>query len=611
MKINEGIFDQHTFKAIFMAGVPGAGKSSIAKKIQSSTGLKLVDFDEISEFFLNHKKRTFTNDEIANKLTKKMSLFINGRLGMIIDKTSQDYQHICDLRSTLEVMGYQCAMVYVNTDLDIAKQRVLTRFNLTKRNVDPDYIDTVFKKLTSNIGKFQANFGNDFIVIDNTEKFNMSDIQKRINAFLSRDDINIAKKWKSNYSYKSNIREDDNSYKMDHQAPDKESGAPLYDLTANGIYPADVYSSNGCRYYSDGSNLDRGAYHLIMANKGAVNKRITIYRAVPKHIKGTINPGDLVSISQRYAQDHGKREFKHYKTLKKIVSTRDIFTSGDSFLEWGYDPQPIDYNKTYLRKAEVIQQKIEQLKKGDTIKFINLRPIDPFYNKTEDAIKKLTVDRNNYLQMADTHKINEVTVTEAYPSSFSMSEFQSIRSFIGKKKYADKLLTRLAAGSSRIVYQIDKTKVLKLAKNKKGLHQNNTETDYVIQHSPIVAKVINYDTENDFPFWVEMELAIPLTRSKKRFESLLGLKLENIEQYLWYVGSHTKQSKFNPPKNLVELQNNEWLSELIDLAMGFDMPIPGDFGRLSSYGEVKRNGKSVVVLIDYGLTNSIRKSYYS
>ena len=36
----------------------------------------------------------------------------------------------------------------------------------------------------------------------------------------------------------------------------------------------------------------------------------------------------------------------------------------------------------------------------------------------------------------------------------------------------------------------------------------------------------------------------------------------------------------------------------------------GDFGRISSYGEVNRNGKDKVVLTDYGLTEDIFKNFY-
>jgi hypothetical protein len=51
---------------------------------------------------------------------------------------------------------------------------------------------------------------------------------------------------------------------------------------------------------------------------------------------------------------------------------------------------------------------------------------------------------------------------------------------------------------------IDNQKVIKIAKNKKGLAQNSVEAEAYIQNYDIVARVFDTD-RNDF--WVEMELA--------------------------------------------------------------------------------------------------------
>ena len=63
----------------------------------------------------------------------------------------------------------------------------------------------------------------------------------------------------------------------------------------------------------------------------------------------------------------------------------------------------------------------------------------------------------------------------AYPTSFNMEEFKSIRSFADRVKYCEQRLKKLGAGSSRRVYQIDNEKCLKLAKNGKGIGQNIEE----------------------------------------------------------------------------------------------------------------------------------------
>jgi len=195
------------------------------------------------------------------------------------------------------------------------------------------------------------------------------------------------------YVSKKNISED---YKGEHQASGKE-GAPLHDLTHNGVYPKDVYSSKGVQYYGDGGEFDRAAFAFVQAYHNNPNRKIKIYRAVPyqqtkedllaalqkaqalwlKRAKpspdfesefqklgakkyyewlGTeeeklkksdkkveniseINPGDWVTIIRNYAVSHGRAHLKNkYRVLSKTVKAKEIWTGGDSILEWGYSP---------------------------------------------------------------------------------------------------------------------------------------------------------------------------------------------------------------------------------------------------------------------------------
>ena len=66
---------------------------------------------------------------------------------------------------------------------------------------------------------------------------------------------------------------------------------------------------------------------------------------------------------------------------------------------------------------------------------------------------------------------------EDYPSSWNIEEFKSLRSFAERKRYCDANLQKIASGSGRIVYKVDNQKVLKLAKNKKGVAQNEIESE--------------------------------------------------------------------------------------------------------------------------------------
>jgi hypothetical protein len=186
-------------------------------------------------------------------------------------------------------------------------------------------------------------------------------------------------------------------YRGEHTAAMKGDGAPLYDLTEGGnkIYPDDVYSANGPRYYGDGNEaMDRQSFAIVNSVKGKPNATVTMYRAVPKEstpheelaalekqmnqymrrgktpndseLKGsrwyddawerramleqavesyqpteginTINNGDWVTINRQYAKDHGESALNgKYKILSKKVKARKLYTQGDSIHEWGYD----------------------------------------------------------------------------------------------------------------------------------------------------------------------------------------------------------------------------------------------------------------------------------
>lgn len=159
-------------------------------------------------------------------------------------------------------------------------------------------------------------------------------------------------------------------YRGDHGAPDRESGAPLHSVSSNGIYPEDVYGDEGRRYYGTGEDaMDNMAHSYIQSYKNHPNRPVTVYRAVPKIVKGGINPGDWITPIRKYAVDHGKSSLGNdFKIQSKLVFARDVFTSGDSWLEWGYDPQPrdvmSDLARIARRRAKLNQENPKQLQEG-------------------------------------------------------------------------------------------------------------------------------------------------------------------------------------------------------------------------------------------------------
>ena len=155
----EGVYDPGIFKAFFLAGGAGSGKSYSAEKATGSAagkfqwddsmsklkpgkvgpyGLKVVNSDEQLEYGLMKAKmssnmKAYTSGEIerkelirtkAKKVTKKREqLWINGRLGLIIDGTAKDLTKLGIKKKALEDVGYETYMIFVNTSIDVAIQQ--------------------------------------------------------------------------------------------------------------------------------------------------------------------------------------------------------------------------------------------------------------------------------------------------------------------------------------------------------------------------------------------------------------------------------------------------------------------------------------------------------
>lgn len=213
--LDEGVNDPGIFKAIYLAGGPGAGKSFVADKTlpNAAFGLKVVNADIALEFLL--KKSGLSSDmltmspsqleKFAETRTKARALrdvqkkgFINGRLGMVLDGTGRDFQKIKKDRAELESFGYDTFMVFVNTSLPIALERNQNR----PRKVDEKVVRSAWAAVQANIGKFQALFGsNNFVVVDNnvlTEDIVVKTFRV-VKKFVARPpQSRLAKEWIAN-----------------------------------------------------------------------------------------------------------------------------------------------------------------------------------------------------------------------------------------------------------------------------------------------------------------------------------------------------------------------------------------------------------------------------
>ena len=175
-ELQEGLNDPNIFKAFFLAGGPGSGKSYVVRKTTGGTGLRVVNSDPAFEKLLKDAGMSLKmagddprRDEVrgkAKELTKKIGKnYIEGRIGLIIDGTGKKYDGIAKQKAELESIGYDCYMIFVNTSLDVALERNLKR----ERTVPEDITIRSWRSVQNNIGKFNNLFKNGMIIVDNNK----------------------------------------------------------------------------------------------------------------------------------------------------------------------------------------------------------------------------------------------------------------------------------------------------------------------------------------------------------------------------------------------------------------------------------------------------------
>ncbi len=207
----EGVYDPGIFKAFFLAGGPGSGKTFVTQSAFAGTGLKIVNSDTIFERGLKKANLSLKMPEseaefrdIIRQRAKStagtiLDTYMRGRLGLVIDATGRDKNIIQRQHAMLTNIGYDSYMIFVNTSLDVALQR-----NRNRPRSIPEYIVTnSWNGVQSNIGQFQRIFSpNKMLIIDNnrSEKELVTQTLGQAAKFIrsqlrTKPDNYIAKQW--------------------------------------------------------------------------------------------------------------------------------------------------------------------------------------------------------------------------------------------------------------------------------------------------------------------------------------------------------------------------------------------------------------------------------
>jgi|TARA_R110001592_G_scaffold101568_5_gene287392 dephospho-CoA kinase len=205
-ELQEGLQDPNIFKAFFLAGGPGSGKSYVVRYTTGGTGLRVVNSDDVFEKYLKDAglslkmpPEEWDENQKQRKRAKKVTAtrqanYIAGRIGMVIDGTGKEYDKIREQKANLEALGYDCHMIFVNTSVEVALERNEKR----ERTVPEDVAILSWKAVQGNIGKFSQLFKGTMVIVDNNKPDQNIEVMtfKEVKRLLKKKVRNTrAKQW--------------------------------------------------------------------------------------------------------------------------------------------------------------------------------------------------------------------------------------------------------------------------------------------------------------------------------------------------------------------------------------------------------------------------------
>ena len=216
--LQEGPNDPGIFKAIFLAGGPGSGKGYVAQQLGlQARGLKVINSDDAFEYLMRKRKLSFemppqeqpdrdaARQRAKDMTSTKQDLYLDGRLGIIIDGTAKDPNKMAKLKAELESIGYQTMMVFVNTSLRTALQRNLLR----DRKVPSDIVMQSHEQVQANKNSLADVFTPNYVEVNNDDNANFNEPLKRVEKFIDAPITAQARDWVSKASVQKSIAQED------------------------------------------------------------------------------------------------------------------------------------------------------------------------------------------------------------------------------------------------------------------------------------------------------------------------------------------------------------------------------------------------------------------
>lgn len=225
------------YKMIFLAGLPGGGKSTLLRILGIGDKFTNCNIDNFFEptlmdnlgtknlhdlknnFFRLHKLRK-EKLEAGQELTPQeieefeRAAFLNKEEGRLfraaIDQFTDQIQEVCQIGSNFiidgtaanskmilkqkaeyEAAGYDCAMIFVDIDPEVSMERNLARGQSGGRAIHNSIIRQQGPRVTGNIPTYEQAFGQDFFLVSNRGTIEEYEdaielIRPGVDAFMAR-----------------------------------------------------------------------------------------------------------------------------------------------------------------------------------------------------------------------------------------------------------------------------------------------------------------------------------------------------------------------------------------------------------------------------------------
>ena len=219
--LEEGVHDKGIFKAVFLAGGPGSGKDYVLDNTLAGHGMTEINSDKAFEYLLDKEKldkrmpdneeeqRNAVREKAKSMTELRQRLALQGRNGLVINGTGDDYDKIKRIKEKLEALGYETSMMMVNTADEVSKTRNVERGQRGGRTVPEDKRKEKWDAAQKARPQFAELFKDNYAEFDNSEdlrsahpdvvkgkKDEMTTHFKNFQKFISKPPKNdIAKEW--------------------------------------------------------------------------------------------------------------------------------------------------------------------------------------------------------------------------------------------------------------------------------------------------------------------------------------------------------------------------------------------------------------------------------